>query len=707
MLNDLYKTYKKIIILVLLIVCSIFFWFFGFYRISDKPKVTQTFEKHPGERSEGYSYDFSSENLEGNVVFGTKGYLVPNKTLPVVMKVRAKDKRFAGTLKITLPGDDGNGISYQCALACSAGQTEVVENRIPSLGDASYFNLEILDTYGTTELSTTIVPRERERKIIEYSDDSVMTPLLVGILSNSYKEFETIKDMVIYPDTMEDTSVEYGGSIVKPIALRARDLEDPNFRFDALSIVIIDNFNTNILSLKARKKLRDYVEQQGGNLLIGTGANGKKVMSGISELAGAVYTGTRQIDMILPEAEGYDAGINLMQSKFSGIREGDWNTVRENDQDIYYGRSQGKGHILLSPISLCDKSILNWTDQGGLYSYYLENCINESDNQEPSEEISLWYMKSALYSFLSTSVPGTFKYGLFLLVYLAALGLFVYRMIRRKKRSEQLWIGIPILSLSFTLILALSNMGAPSVNSTLSAINVTDREKKVSEVYCLYQNLEGSGIDVPMNRSVVNVEPIDYTYRSDGSVTSDRSIKSSYLVNNTFNGYEIQFEDTVPGTSFMIKATAGTNQAMTDVPDTSETSSGKFDLSVVPGDASFSGIVINESGESYDAVILTNRNYYVVYKNVESGKAIQINEDDICEKVDAPDLGDYSDLEEDNTTLGNLINYVCQKYCSDDSWDQVTMITVNSRKNIKLFETENVIKNSYIVDVSRYPTEGE
>ena len=41
MLNDLFRTYKKIIILVLIVLCMVIFWFYGCHRQQHGSETTQ------------------------------------------------------------------------------------------------------------------------------------------------------------------------------------------------------------------------------------------------------------------------------------------------------------------------------------------------------------------------------------------------------------------------------------------------------------------------------------------------------------------------------------------------------------------------------------------------------------------------------------------------------------------------------------------
>ena len=103
MINDLFRTYKKIIILLLLLLCSVVFWFYGCRHQQRGQKIVVEWDKKTLEGTNGYCYKFKTENCTGSVVFGVAGYVARDKEMPVTLKIRSTDKSFAGVMKVTLP----------------------------------------------------------------------------------------------------------------------------------------------------------------------------------------------------------------------------------------------------------------------------------------------------------------------------------------------------------------------------------------------------------------------------------------------------------------------------------------------------------------------------------------------------------------------------------------------------------------------------
>lgn len=92
MINDLFRTYKKIIILLLLLLCSVVFWFYGCRHQQRGQKIVVEWDKKTLEGTNGYCYKFKTENCTGSVVFGVAGYVARDKEMPVTLKIRSTDK---------------------------------------------------------------------------------------------------------------------------------------------------------------------------------------------------------------------------------------------------------------------------------------------------------------------------------------------------------------------------------------------------------------------------------------------------------------------------------------------------------------------------------------------------------------------------------------------------------------------------------------
>ena len=181
MLNDLFRTYKKIIILVLIILCMIIFWFYGCHRQQHVSESGQTWEEE--ELSGGGSGYHFRQSFCPAMWFWHKRVSAAGQDASGAGERGLRGTDFTGTLKITLPGADNEGVSYQSAVYCRQGADSRVEMEVPDLGSASYFYFEILDSFGTVVFSEKVQTRENEEL-------AGAREIYVGVLSDRYSDLE-------------------------------------------------------------------------------------------------------------------------------------------------------------------------------------------------------------------------------------------------------------------------------------------------------------------------------------------------------------------------------------------------------------------------------------------------------------------------------------------------------------------------------------
>ena len=310
MLNDLFRTYKKIIILVLIILCMIIFWFYGCHRQQHVSESGQTWEKE--ELSGGGSgYYFQTELLSGDVVFGTKGYLPQGRTLPVRVNVASGEQDFTGTLKITLPGADNEGVSYQSAVYCRQGADSRVEMEVPDLGSASYFYFEILDSFGTVVFSEKVQTRENEEL-------AGAREIYVGVLSDQYSDLEY----------MDDLDLEIGGEMaaVRLIRFQADDFPTDEKELGALSGMLIDTFDLSAFSGQQIECLTDWV-RSGGSLFVGTGEGGEKVLPALEQLLKIRMNGAEEVSYSFSSDLSRAGSARLYSARLDFKRENEWENL--------------------------------------------------------------------------------------------------------------------------------------------------------------------------------------------------------------------------------------------------------------------------------------------------------------------------------------------------------------------------------------------
>lgn len=238
----------------------------------------------------------------------------------------------------------------------------------------------------------------------------------------------------------------------------------------------------------------------------------------------------------------------------------------------------------------------------------------EKDNEMESSDTSLWYVKKSLYAFMKSQLPNTFYYGVFFICYILMLVMIAYYYLRKIKKREYIWIVVPVLAICFTAGMLVRSRGMTGNNdSAFSALRVRDSEKQQETIYFLYQTNEGEEASVNLLPSVTSVVPVDYNYRT----IIGKNVKTSgedVTINNTKKGFDIAFEESVPGSSRVLKLSG-------DVGDHSEKE--VFRQNLTETYTAFSGDITNISANNFSRVILMRDNQYVILKNIKQGSRFQ------------------------------------------------------------------------------------
>lgn len=691
MLNDLFRTYKKIIILVLILLCGTIFWFYGCHRQQNNSKITQTWEKTELSDSGGYGYHFRTSEFSGNVVFGTQGYLAKDKTMPIVMKITSEESSFNGTLKITLPGEDGKGVSYQSAVNCQEGISSEIRMEVPKLGNVSYFYFEILDSFGTVKFSEEVKTHEEENK-----ENSYATEIYLGVLSSQYSMLQYLDGMNL---EVEDETVQ-----IRLIRFLAADFPTRVEELGALSGILIDSFDTSVLTQMQVECLSSWVKQ-GGSLYIGTGTGAEVTLSGISKMVGAQTGKVSEMHYDFTGELSGAGSVKMYHAVLDFANQQEWEAFSFSSPESVYVKAYEQGFISMLSFSLTDDTFFQWTGRDKVIRLLFREKINKDAKVLRIDDTSLWYIKKALYSFMNARHPNTFYYGLFFIIYLGVLGFFSYYLLRKIKKREYIWGVVPVIAIVFTISLAFRTEGSNSDSGkSFASVRISDSSLQQEDYYFLYQNNEGEENSVDLVPSVESVEPVDYNYL-DTMVdnAAAQSVTQNYTVNNTRNGFDIVFEETIPGSSYLLKCSSKSNPSEV---------TNCFTADIRADYSYFEGKVTNTSDWNFDKVVFIRGRQYIVMDGMSPGETVTIDGDDVAFWSGYEEENHMFANVDDTSTVGNLVEYIQQRYITENE-DQNTFIAIGitDENDFRLVLDGDKTKNQLTMFVNRFslqaPDEGD
>ena len=685
MLNELFRPYKKIIVAVLLIGCAIVFWFFGCHRSKDSAGDLVRWEEEKFD-SGGYGYHFETEDIQGEVVFGIKGYTVRNANIPVQLTILSSKKDFEGTIKITLPGTNSGGVAYQNTISCEKNQESQFHFSIPQLGNASYFCFEMLDAYGNTLLSKIEKPAYSE-----WVDESSESDgqICMGILSEEYSHFSFLSDLML--------DSEEGKFALRPISLDETDFPETQDEIDMLSCVLIDNYEIANLSQKQRNLLLNWVKR-GGKLIIATGEYAQKDVGPLSENLQIQIGQVENARIYFKSDTDFSGELGLYLDEIQFEEDAGWQRIDWSDPASYYERNYGNGSVEILRFSFNDEAILQWNHLSNMAGYVFQHLLEDVIVSDFEEENGLWSMEMALHDFNTSQMPNAFYYGIFFLVYLSCVVIFAYFMLNRLKKRELVWRVVPFLSLCFTLFIVLHSQGTSSeTQSSLSAIRVIDDSAQKNSIFLLYQNEEGESLELNMNASIDRITPMDFDYVQENTEdTLLSSIQEEYTITDTESGYHIKFNEATPGTIRMLMMSENKTRNYGEKTDV-------FHVEVNGTYSSFYGKIRNDSKHDFSKVIAIRGNEYWIGGEMKAKESLTIDGEEVKTWSQSEDVAAMSSME-DNSVIADICDYLSYRYLNHNSdMNHLIVIGIAENERFSLLEDGSSLANQ----VSVYKNQAE
>ena len=684
MINDLFRTYKKIILLLLVLLCSVVFWFYGCRHQQRSQSEVVEWNKKTIKGTNGYCYKFKTSNCTGTVTFGAAGYVA--KEMPVTLDIFAAEKDFTGVMKVTLPGENGKGIAYQSAVKCKAGEKEKIVLNVPQLGNPSAICFEIMDSFGVTELSEDVSFSDAKNRNGAFSEQAEN---LIGVLSGQSKELSYLNSLKIGEESDEES--------VKVVCYSKNSFPQTEEEFQGLDGMIIDSFDTKSLSGKQKSALKSWLKS-GGKLLIAGGGQQIDSFEGLEKTFGIIQEDVVVSELYLADADNTVQELPILMSNLQLSQKYEWEAYGDFEPEIGYTAAVGSGKISILRFSLTNSAFLQWSVRDKAAVEILSHFMGKDEDTE-SSDTSLWYVKKALYAFMKSQLPNTFFYGVFFIFYILLMVTIAYYYLCKIKKREYIWIIVPVLALVFTVGLFIRSRGMKSSgDSYFSALRVTDSEKEQENIYFLYQNDEGVEGNVNFLSTITSVIPMDYNYRT----IVGKNIKTSgedITINNTQKGFDVAFEESVPGTSRILKLSGNTKSA---------SEKEVFTQDIFTTYTSFYGNITNTSSNNFSRVILIRGNQYAILKSVKAGEKASVSKDMVKCWNHFDEENSAFGTENENTVTGNIMEYLQQTYMNTQkSKEELLVVGITSENDFKLFSDDNVLKNHVTVMINHFTLEEE
>lgn len=430
-----------------------------------------------------------THNLLVETKIGINDKYKSNRYVPIMVTITNTGKDFTGTIQIVLGYDH---IDYLQKVDIPSGTTKSF--RIPIWNSDNYYDetkLNLLDARKKCLIT----------KPINLSYDTLdPLDLAIGVLTEDSYKLNYLSGIDLRLNDSYQT---------QSFPIEAESIDENVKNIDVLDLLVINHFNTSSLLPEQLQSIESWVEQ-GGTLILGTGDNGKKVLSGFDESFLSVQmVGT------------YPKTVTLMGESMTlslaDIQMNEKNKV-ENSRSIYHELYQvvrkGAGTIIMMNYDLGVEPMAHFSQNKELWKRIL---VDEVTMAEEDHSVNYWRIENSLSHINNHHLLSAKNLFIILGIYIILVGVVSYFVLRKKQKKEWIWIVAPILALLTTSVIyfiALPSRLAPYVANQLDIVwtDTTGLTQRTS--YASILNSQGKKLKLtePEDSSIHMIETDDYSY---------------------------------------------------------------------------------------------------------------------------------------------------------------------------------------------------
>lgn len=408
--------------------------------------------------------------IEAALVAGGDG-----STYDIRVTVQNSGADWEGTVRLLL-GDiyRRTPTAYDTDLALPSGSRKQFTVRIPaySIRDKrrSAVNIELLDRAGRQ------VAGEEFSKLLDDGADA----LLMGILSDSYAS-------LTYLDMGGQELYYYG--VENPVKLVELDQDSLAQQLDSLAMLVIDRYNTEVLSERDLEAIDDWVEN-GGLLILGTGSYAEDTLKAFQDDPYLEVSG------ITVHAPGDKKFLRQDRSEHLAVTMdrlplAELKTKQYIYDTSYYDYSgvmawnRGNGAWAILPYSLTELGELDadaFADSRAVFIYELLNNVSEfvimrrGYSGYGNSYYDMNYQIERLFGVLSNSGEAINLNVLkvIVIVYVIFVGPVMYLILKALKKRELYWMTVPVTALLGIGLIYLAGRGFAVRDTRVYSVSVSD-----------------------------------------------------------------------------------------------------------------------------------------------------------------------------------------------------------------------------------------
>lgn len=452
---------------------------------------------------------------------------------------------------------------------------------------------------------------------------SLMSGVTVGILSDDYDSLRFMdaggRDFYIRGDSY-------------PMQLVELNRDNLRAYLDGLHFLVIDQFNVSSLSREDIEAIQTWVKS-GGWLLVGTGAYAEQTLSGFDEdflnLSLMEIREPGEENSLYANAQRYQHYYSYTEADIDftnmAIAEMDFNQMgygfESSQNPAIVNSSYGGGAVAVYFFSFGDPE-LQKLDDYVIEAMYEEVMYQSDSYQSIGGRADIEYVgQRALAGIDSENTNVDFSWLKVLIVfYVVLVGPVLYLILRRCRRSEWYWVGVPVLGLAFIAAVFAFGHGSRVSGTKVYSVTVQQVDSTRMDTYFLAYHSGTRPWDMGLRDDYTVGGPglSGYYGRNYYGGTSDYT----YTVTNGSRGMSIGLKPHENFESGYLYAGGRTEKkgALT----------GEHIRENSTYMGSFDGTVTNDTGYDLAYMAVWHDAHLMVYADVKAGETISLQRDSRC-----------------------------------------------------------------------------
>jgi hypothetical protein len=369
--------------------------------------------------------------LSITVKVGYSGFAKPQQWMPVTIDVTNRGPDVDGTLEVSAPvtpnGPPVGSAIYETHLSLASGATKHLKTYLVEGWTLTSVSVRILQS-GNVLASAS-------------SGTGSATTALVGVLSDR-------------PNALNNLEAQHPGGLRNNVVhLTLEDVGDSAILLRGFDLLAIDDFATDTLTAAQRGAITDYV-QNGGSLLLGTGASWRKTLAGVSStILPMKIGGTTTLSSV-----GALDKLSLVEVATGELNPGARAWLSQGNVPLVTEKSVGSGTVNLATFDWNQEPIASWSGTNSILRQVLVRTLLSSTSSPAmsmgkfgmmngSASMRSVQLSQALGSLPALDLPSLMVIGLLVLSYVLFVGPINYLVLRALHRSALAWFTVPLIAI--------------------------------------------------------------------------------------------------------------------------------------------------------------------------------------------------------------------------------------------------------------------